>query len=209
MAWLLDAQTVETTLASRRIRLGVFLFDQTLAATMLVVARSFAHNALGVLAYIAMGGLNVAQIILLGTRGQTIGKMILNIDVVDHIDKMPPGFVRAALIRQLPIMIVGLFAPALTLVYLILDGAPIFTSSRRCLHDYLAGTVVITLIPDTAAPSMRSTAFNAPSDTVAPSPIGTQYVFCWSCKHMLPLTAENRGTTMKCPGCGTSQRLPR
>ena len=209
MAWLLDAQTVETTLASRRIRLGAFLFDQTLAATMLVVARSFAHNLLGVLAYLAMVGLNILQIILLGTRGQTIGKMILNIAVVDHVDKMPPGFVRAGLIRQLPIMIVSLFTPALTVFYLILDGAPIFTSSRRCLHDYLAGTVVITLIPDTAAPSTRSTEFNASSDTVAPSPIGTQYVFCWSCKHRLPLTVENRGTTTKCPACGTRQPLPR
>jgi uncharacterized RDD family membrane protein YckC len=204
MAWLLDAQTVETTLASRRIRLGVFLFDQTLAATMLVVARSFAHNLLGVLAYLAMVGLNILQIILLGTRGQTIGKMILNIAVVDHVDKMPPGFVRAGLIRQLPIMIVSLFTPALTVFYLILDGAPIFTSSRRCRHDYLAGTVVITVIPDT--PSMG---INALSDTVAPSPIGTQYVLCWSCKHVLPLTVENRGTTTKCPACGTRQPLPR
>jgi uncharacterized RDD family membrane protein YckC len=206
MAWLLDAQTVETTLASRRIRLGAFLFDQTLAATMLVVARSFAHNLLGVLAYIAMVGLNVVQIILLGRRGQTIGKMILNIAVVDHVDKMPPGFVRAGLIRQLPLMIVSLFTPALTLVYLILDGAPIFTSSRRCLHDHLAGTVVIAVIPDIGTPS---TEINALSDTVAPSPIGTQHVFCWSCKHVLPLTVENRGTTTKCPACGTRQPLPR
>lgn len=208
MTWLLDAQTAETTLASRRIRLGAFIFDQTLGATTLLVARSFAHNILGVMAYIGMVGLNVFQIILLGTRGQTIGKMILSIAVVDHIDKVPPGFVRAGLIRQVPLMIVNLFAPALTLVYLVLDGAPIFTSWRRCIHDYVAGTIVVKVISDADAPVISSTEPEAPAGTV-PSPIGKEYVLCWSCKHELSLNTQNRGTSVRCPGCGMKQFLPR
>jgi hypothetical protein len=69
--------------------------------------------------------------------------MILKIAIVDRIDKTPPGFVRAALIRQLPLMVVSLFTPTFTLVYLLVDGSPIFASSRRCLHDRLAGTIVV------------------------------------------------------------------
>ncbi len=33
-------------------------------------------------------------------------------------------------------------------------------------------------------------------------------VSCWSCKHVLPVTTENRGTRVKCPNCGTKQALP-
>jgi Zn-dependent protease with chaperone function len=33
-------------------------------------------------------------------------------------------------------------------------------------------------------------------------------VRCWSCKISLPVTAENRGKIIKCPACGTKQRLP-
>jgi hypothetical protein len=33
-------------------------------------------------------------------------------------------------------------------------------------------------------------------------------VQCWSCKAPLPVTEENRGTNVKCSGCGVKQRLP-
>ena len=88
------------------------------------------------------------QIILLGTRGQTIGKMLIKIAIVDKIDKTPPGFVRAALIRQLPTMILTTFLPRLAGVYLLVDSAFIFGSARRCVHDYLAGTVVVESAPN-------------------------------------------------------------
>jgi DNA-directed RNA polymerase subunit RPC12/RpoP len=33
-------------------------------------------------------------------------------------------------------------------------------------------------------------------------------VNCWRCKQPLPVNVDNRGKTIKCPGCGTKQQLP-
>jgi DNA-directed RNA polymerase subunit RPC12/RpoP len=31
---------------------------------------------------------------------------------------------------------------------------------------------------------------------------------CWRCKHSIAVSDESRGKTVKCPQCGTKQRLP-
>lgn len=44
-----------------------------------------------------------------------------------------------------------------------------------------------------------------------PAPLSSEPVReirCWSCKHFLPVTPENRGTKVRCPKCGTKQALP-
>ena len=150
MTWLVDAEPIATTLATRRARLGAFVIDQVIALVTFGMARLLAFTVIGVLAYLSVFAVNIVQIILLGTRGQTFGKMILRIAIVDRIDKMPPGYVRVFLIRQLPLVVVSFFVPVLMIPYLLVDGLPIFTSSRRCIHDLLAGTIVIDSLPDTA-----------------------------------------------------------
>ena len=136
----------------------------------------------------------------LDNAGQTIGKLILKIAIVDHIDGMPPGFVRAALIRQLPLMVVSLFTPAFILGYLFVDGSLIFRPPRRCVHDYIAGTIVINVTSDgTAVPA----AAHVPKSS---SPV--REVTCWSCKSPIAVTSETRGSKVACPTCGTKQWLP-
>jgi len=147
MTWLIDTEPIVTTLATRRSRFAAFLIDQVIGLATLWIARYLAVTVLGVLAYVCMVAVNIAQIILLGRRGQTFGKMILKIAIVDRFDKTPLGYVRAALIRQLPLFAVSLFVPPLALPYLLIDGAPIFASSRRCVHDRLVGTIVIDVPP--------------------------------------------------------------
>jgi uncharacterized RDD family membrane protein YckC len=141
-SWIVDPDAVSSTLSKRGTRLTAFLIDQAIGITAFWLAGRVT-GAIAFLSYIGLFGVSVFQIILLGTRGQTIGKMVLRIAIVDRFDKTSPGFVRAALIRQLPLMVISVFTPAFALVYLIVDGLPMFFASRRCIHDRLAGTIVI------------------------------------------------------------------
>ena len=141
-----DTEPIVATLAARSSRFLAFVIDQVIGAGALLLLKLMAFSVGGVLAWIALMALNVVQIILVSTRGQSIGKMIMRIAIVDRIDKIPPGFVRAGLIRTVPLLAVSLFIPKLALPYLVVDSLPVFMSSRRCVHDYLAGTVVTKLL---------------------------------------------------------------
>jgi uncharacterized RDD family membrane protein YckC len=90
----------------------------------------------------AMLPVAVVQMALLSLRGQTLGKMLMGVRVVDQDDGRNPGFVRAVLMRQvLPGMIVAL--PCLGRVFWLADCLCIFGEERRCFHDLIAGTKVV------------------------------------------------------------------
>ncbi len=97
-----DAEPIVATLAARSSRLLAFLIDQVIGAAALLLLKGLAFSVGGVLVWVVLMTLNVVQIILIGTRGQSIGKMIVRIAIVDGVDKVPPGFVRAGLIRTTP-----------------------------------------------------------------------------------------------------------
>ena len=141
-----DVEQVAAPLASRASRFLALLIDQAIGMGVVLLLKVVALNVAGVLVAAGLMTLNIIQIILVSTRGQTIGKLMMKVAIVDRIDKIPPGFVRAGLIRLAPLMAVNMFAPTLTLLYLVIDALPIFTSARRCVHDYLAGTIVIKLV---------------------------------------------------------------
>jgi uncharacterized RDD family membrane protein YckC len=95
-------------------------------------------------------GLTVYQWVLLATRGQTLGKRLCSIRIVDTAAR-PTGFLRALLLREwlfflvLVLVTVPLslfFSPYLIFLVLLLDPAMVFTDGRRTLHDYFAGTQV-------------------------------------------------------------------
>lgn len=78
---------------------------------------------------------------LLVSRGQTIGKVLLNIHIALPDGRpVPPGqlvglrYATPALINTIP---------AIGLMFTLIDGLFIFRPSRRCLHDSIAGTVVL------------------------------------------------------------------
>ena len=164
MSLLLDVGTTEAppaTLASRQSRLLAFAID---AALYLVASRPVLRTALSVgsvgavslVAAIWVLAVGITQIMLLGLRGQTVGKRITKIAVVDQYSTDLVGYVRVALVRQGPQGILSLFFPTLGSVYLIVDGLFIFSKKRRCLHDLLAGTVVIRVSADWPQQPARS-----------------------------------------------------
>ena len=82
------------------------------------------------------------QIYLLSTRGQTIGKKLLGLRIVRIEDGSNPGFVKAFLLRAFVNGLIGA-VPGVGPVYSLVDLCFIFRDDRRCIHDLIAGTVVV------------------------------------------------------------------
>jgi uncharacterized RDD family membrane protein YckC len=88
------------------------------------------------------GILALVQVTLLCLRSQTIGKLLLRIQIVEVQTGQPGGPVRAFLLRALiPTMIE--FIPFIGFVFWLVDTCFIFRADRRCIHDLLAGTRVV------------------------------------------------------------------
>lgn len=162
------AAVTDEVLASRWTRLGAWFLDNVIAFVcflpgILAVGSSVlvaALNGQGNLDSVASGrtqlgsfllmvgglALLIVQAWLLTTRGQTIGKRVLGIRIVNVADNSNPGFVRAVLLRLfVPGVITGILSvvPGLGLVFFLVDSLYIFRADRRCIHDHIAGTKVI------------------------------------------------------------------
>ena len=84
----------------------------------------------------------VIQSILISTSGQTIGKKLVGIRIVNIENNTHPGFGKGVLLRSfLPGVIYGI--PVIGLIFLLVDLCYIFREDHRCVHDHMAGTRVI------------------------------------------------------------------
>jgi len=127
-------------LASRAKRLAAQLVD-ALALTALV-GLSMLQDVLPapLLVLFAVGALALAlvQLVLLARRGQTLGKMALSLRIVRQDTGENGGFVVNVLLRSAFNSLL-----ALNPLYLLADSLLIYRADRRCLHDLIAGTIVI------------------------------------------------------------------
>ena len=82
------------------------------------------------------------NIYLLSTRGQTVGKWLLGIRVVQYRDGSRVGFVRGFLLRDGVTMFFFLFIPFVGVLYVWVNALWIFGEERSCLHDLIAQTAV-------------------------------------------------------------------
>jgi uncharacterized RDD family membrane protein YckC len=103
---------------------------------------------LGILTMAWVTGLCIWNIVLLVQNGQTLGKKVVGIRVIDS-EGENPGFWKIFLVRWLPFAVVGGALDLLlnmrgpgALVSLV-DVLFIYGPTRRCLHDMLADTHVI------------------------------------------------------------------
>jgi|SRR5688572_16788354 len=90
------------------------------------------------------GVLAVIQITLLCVRSQSVGKLLLRIQIVDIQNDQPGGPVRAFLLRAFIPTIIE-FIPFLGFGFWVIDTLFIFREDRRCIHDLMAGTRVVKL----------------------------------------------------------------
>ena len=145
------------TLAGRGTRLGAALIDVTLALvafgilalvtpinifhfgaarTGFTLALVLQNLAVGFVLFVLIHGY------LLATSGQTVGKKLLNIRIV-RSDGSPASFGRLVGLRYLTTSVLASI-PWVGTVYGLLDTLFIFRASRRCLHDNIADTIVVT-----------------------------------------------------------------
>ncbi|GLS04208.1 hypothetical protein GCM10007860_13540 [Chitiniphilus shinanonensis] len=144
-------------LAERGTRLGAVLLDGVfgLIAGIPMIAVAIAAPALlqggispgaGLLAGIVIGGLLllafvIYNFVLVHRNGQTLGKKVLGIKIIRQ-DGSRCGLRRYVFIRYLPVALLSMI-PFVGVIVSLLDPLLIFRQSRRCLHDDIAGTIVI------------------------------------------------------------------
>ena len=81
----------------------------------------------------------------LATRGQSLGKMAMNIVIVDARTMELSSFPNLFLFRYLPFWGTLIIMPVIYFAYVLVDACFIFGSNRRTVHDRLARTVVLDL----------------------------------------------------------------
>jgi uncharacterized RDD family membrane protein YckC len=146
-----DINTQVLHLATRGSRLGAYLLDLLSFALLGIVAAiaipSFskaggdAENVGIAVVVIAMLAISVVHIVFLHKYGQTIGKRLLGIKVV-QANGMRCELWRFFFLRALPVGILSNI-PFIGMFIGLADSLMIFGQEQRCLHDLTANTVVI------------------------------------------------------------------
>lgn len=144
------------TLASLGQRLGAVMLDgliQLVVILPLVIPAAMIDEnsgdglSTGMIISMAIGGIGllgilIYNLVLLATRGQTLGKKIVGIRIATYPGGQNPGFAKAFMIRALVVGIIGAI-PLLGPIFSLVDIFFIFREDRRCIHDLMAGTHVI------------------------------------------------------------------
>jgi uncharacterized RDD family membrane protein YckC len=107
--------------------------------------QTIAFTVMGI-AMLAVVGINLY---LLYTSAATIGKRAMKIRIA-RTDGSQPGLARLIFLRGLPQWLVGAI-PYLGNVASIVDVLFIFGAAQRCVHDYIADTVVIKAVIEAPA----------------------------------------------------------
>ncbi len=102
----------------------------------------------GVLFFAGMGvlvlgalGLFAAQVYLLVSRSQTIGKMLVKTKIMCIDTNQPADAVKTILLRSFVNGLIG-GIPCVGGIYTLVDICYIFSEDHRCIHDRIAGTWV-------------------------------------------------------------------
>jgi len=83
-----------------------------------------------------------AQLVLLQRDGQSIGKRLLRIRIVNEQTGANGGVFTNIVLRYFVNWLLTLIPP-----YVVIDHALILAKNRRCVHNYLAGTKVVIDVP--------------------------------------------------------------
>ncbi|MBK8036795.1 MAG: RDD family protein [Verrucomicrobiaceae bacterium] len=86
--------------------------------------------------------LGIFQLVMLATRGQSIGKRLLGIRIVTYPEGQNPGGVKTILLRGVVPAVIGMI-PVLGPLFSLVNVCFIFREDRRCIHDLIAGTQVV------------------------------------------------------------------
>lgn len=144
MLFLLEDTIKENVLASYWERLkaaaidSLLIFIPGLILVSVYPKKEDIPNIVSVTLGLYMIVVMIIQGVLLESRGQTVGKKMVNIQIVRSKDGKNGGFVNNILLRTL---VNGLIA--LIPLYFLVDILFIFSDTKRCLHDRIARTIVV------------------------------------------------------------------
>jgi uncharacterized RDD family membrane protein YckC len=142
-------------LATRGSRLVGAILDSIFAALLIfptLMATGYWErmmtNQSGVTDTLIIGGIGTVSYLilhgyLLATRGQTIGKFLAKTRIVSVEDDKILPLGKLLLTRALPVLILP-FIPIVGQFLGLLDPLFVFREDRRCVHDLIAGTKVVT-----------------------------------------------------------------
>ena len=146
-------------LAGRGRRLGAYIIDTIIAGIVLVAAAYFNPGPLGITMLDIMrdpmtqqmstaGGIAYLVIFmvingyLLVTKGQTLGKLALGMRSVDALSNGAASAVKLLWLRYVLVLLVRAI-PIIGNLLGLADALFIFRRDKRCLHDLIAGTKVV------------------------------------------------------------------
>ena len=146
-AWFIDNIFATICCLPGVLIVGAAVAASLLAGDMNMKATMTPQNAMGWLV-LSAGALVVfvVQVTMLTTRGQTVGKWLLNIRIVRLVDGGNPGFVSTVLLRAIVPSLIAMLLnviPGLGVLFTLVDCGLIFRDDRRCIHDFIAGTKVV------------------------------------------------------------------
>ena len=134
--------------ATRMQRLFAIVIDSSSISLAFALA-SYVEipDSVRLIGLVAGAGIFAANLYFLAKDGQTLGKKAVGIRIVLLETQQNGGFVTNVLKRGflagLPYFVFILFFPILGALYLWADALFIFRENRRCLHDLIAGTLVV------------------------------------------------------------------
>lgn len=134
-------------LAKIQSRFGAYLIDCLVIVLPILVVIPFENTSSGPIfmgiAGLVFFGIAIFQLVLLSKHGQTIGKKLLNIKIVKRDTRENGGFVTNVVLR-------GLVSGLISIIpfYSLIDTLFIFSQERRCIHDLIAGTIVVHTLPN-------------------------------------------------------------
>jgi uncharacterized RDD family membrane protein YckC len=136
-ATLIDALLAGLAFGLLAVISPINIFRPSLAATSGGIAVLLVQNlVIGFVLFLVIHGY------LIATRGQTVGKALLKIRIV-RSDGSPASFGRIVGLRYLTTSVLA-SVPVIGSIYALVDVLFIFRAARRCLHDYIADTIVVT-----------------------------------------------------------------
>jgi len=133
-----SAAPLNADTASRPRRIVAFCFDRALLFA--VVSASLLSSQRRVPVLLCTLCTLALQAALLGTTGQSLGKRLLRLQVVDAETSVPAGVLRTVLVRGM--LFLGLSLVPMVNLGALCNALSLFRRSRRCLHDEAAGTQV-------------------------------------------------------------------
>ena len=146
-------------LAGRGRRLGAYVIDVIIAGIVLVAVAYFNPGPLGLTMLDIMRDPTTQQMstagsiwllvifmainsYLLVTKGQTLGKWMLGIRIVDAASNGAATALKLLGLRYVLVMLVQAI-PMIGQLLGLIDALFIFRGDRRCVHDLIAGTKVV------------------------------------------------------------------